>query len=158
MKKIVAVFMLVSLLLTGCSAGSGETAVTDLSAEEMAQRIADALSISESTVTLPESRQGDYYVLPEGKVEEICARINESGALADEVLVVKFSDEQTAKTAGETLVNSRIEEVKARFQDYIPEEMPKIEGYYSEIRGNYLVFVVAEDTAPAKTAFEECFN
>ena len=49
---------------------------------------------------------------------------------------VKESDQMTTV---KSLINDRISDLKVRYEDYKPEEMPKIESAIIEEKGNYIL-------------------
>lgn len=71
---------------------------------------------------------------------------------AEEILLVKLKDtsqQETVKTAMET----RVENQKASFDGYGIDQYEMLEQSVLEVRGNYMLLVVAGDTAPVRQAF-----
>lgn len=74
-----------------------------------------------------------------------------TGATAEELAFFKFTSEdaaQAAKAGFETRVADRAEAMA----DYLPNEVPKLEKAIIEVRGNTLLYVVANDYAPVEQA------
>ena len=71
---------------------------------------------------------------------------------AEEILVVKLSDlsqQETVKAAMEARIQAQMDV----FEGYAPEQYATLEKGVVEVHGNYLLLVVAEDTAPVQKAF-----
>ena len=71
---------------------------------------------------------------------------------AEEILVVKLSD-LSQQEAVETAMRNRIQSQMDVFEGYAPEQYATLEQGVVEVQGNYLLLVVAKDTAPVRQAF-----
>ena len=82
-------------------------------------------------------------------MEEQAVYVGTGGALADEVSVWRVKDEKDAKTVQEA-AEKRVENQKASFQDYVPEEMPKLEKAVITVDGDTVILCVSGDPEKAK--------
>ena len=73
---------------------------------------------------------------------------------ADEIAMfqVKESDQMTTV---KSLINDRISDLKVRYEDYKPEEMPKIESAIIEEKGNYIFLVISPDNEKAQEVLDQ---
>ena len=142
MKKFLSVFLLTGFLLS-LSACQGESPKADFALAD-AQTLLDSAAFSEPLEELDLEIACSLYGLDQSKITE-AAVYGSTGATAEELAVLVFTDAETA-SAAKANFEIRIEAMK----DYIPTEVPKLEKAVLEVRGNTLLFVVANDYAPAE--------
>jgi len=58
-------------------------------------------------------------------------------------------------TTVKSLINDRISDLKVRYEDYKPEEMPKIESAIIEEKGNYIFLVISPDNEKAQEVLDQ---
>ena len=142
-------------LLTGCSQNSGKTitAATD----EVAQSLQESLSVEYELSKLSDDAANRLYSLDGNILEEQAVYVGVGGALADEVSVWRVKDEKDAATVKEA-AEKRVENQKASFENYVPEEMPKLENAVITVDGDTIILCVSSDSDKAKeviASFEE---
>lgn len=71
-----------------------------------------------------------------------------TGAVADEIAIIKTTDE-TAASEVKDAIAARVEYLKGSFESYNPAEVPQLENAFLKTSGIYVVFVCAEDQAAA---------
>ncbi len=71
---------------------------------------------------------------------------------AEELLLVKLSDTTQQETVRAAMDN-RIASQKASFDGYGVDQYEMLEQSVIEVRGNYMLLIVASDTAPVRQAF-----
>lgn len=71
---------------------------------------------------------------------------------AEELLLVKLSDTTQQETV-RTAMDNRIASQKASFDGYGVDQYEMLEQSVIEVRGNYMLLIVASDTAPVRQAF-----
>lgn len=71
---------------------------------------------------------------------------------AEEILLVKLKDTSQQETV-KAAMEERVETQKASFDGYGINQYEMLEQSVIEIRGNYMLLVVASDTAPVRQAF-----
>ena len=92
------------------------------------------------------------YGLDPGSFEGVMLYYPTTNMGAEEILVVKLSDlsqQETVKAAMEARIQAQMDV----FEGYAPEQYATLEKGVVEVHGNYLLLVVAEDTAPVQKAF-----
>ena len=146
MKKLLSVFLLSGLLLSLGACG-GEKAKADFTLDD-AQTLLDSAAFSETLEALDLDIVCYLYDLDPDKVSE-AAVYGSTGATAEELAVILFTDAETAQAA-KAHFETRIADRTDAMADYIPTEVPKLEQAVLEIRGATLLFVVANDYSPVE--------
>ncbi|NLV50473.1 MAG: DUF4358 domain-containing protein [Clostridiales bacterium] len=72
-----------------------------------------------------------------------------SGATAEEIALIKASDEDAASRVFEA-VGERVRFQIESFEDYVPEEVPKLEAATMYKKGLYVIYCCADDNEAAK--------
>lgn len=158
MKRIAAsaaAILMALTLFSGCSQTGSKTITAPT--DEVAQKLLDSLSFEYPLNQLPEDAANRLYKLEGEILEEQAVYVGTGGALADEVSVWRVKDEKDAKTVQEA-AKKRVENQKASFQDYVPEEMPKLEKAVIQVDGDTIILCVSSDPEKAKeviSSFEE---
>ena len=158
MKRIAAsaaAILMALTLFSGCSQTGSKTITAPT--DEVAQKLLDSLSFEYPLNQLPEDAANRLYKLDGEILEEQAVYVGTGGALADEVSVWRVKDEKDAKTVQEA-AEKRVENKKASFQDYVPEEMPKLEKAVIQVDGDTIILCVSSDPEKAKeviSSFEE---
>lgn len=150
MKHIVALAaaaLMAVAVFSGCSQTGGKTITAPT--DEVAQKLMDSLSFEYPLNQLPEDAANRLYKLDGSILEEQAVYVGTGGALADEVSVWRVKDEKDAKTVQEA-AEKRVENQKASFQDYVPEEMPKLEKAVITVDGDTVILCVSGDPEKAK--------
>ena len=150
MKRIVALAaaaLMAVAVFSGCSQTGGKTITAPT--DEVAQKLMDSLSFEYPLNQLPEDAANRLYKLDGSILEEQAVYVGTGGALADEVSVWRVKDEKDAKTVQEA-AEKRVENQKASFQDYVPEEMPKLEKAVITVDGDTVILCVSGDPEKAK--------
>lgn len=170
MRKFVYLTILivaVSGALTGCG-GNGKsdnstnvTAESDNNANVDVQEAADEilaggdfkdnLAVVDKAIALTR-----LYELDEANIEA-CAFYTNSNATAEEIAVIKTNNNDyidTVKSAFET----RLENQKEACENYLPDEIPKLESAVIYTKGNYVILCVSNDNSKAKSIIEDLFK
>lgn len=153
MLKKAVVFILPIMLLTACGGAAESTAqptpsdiTTKLTADIEFPQMAEVKS----------DRVKDFYDIDTEQVDAISVFICGSGAYPDEIAIFKMkSADQTA--AVKTAIEARITKLTANFKDYAPDEMYKIEGAKTIVKGNYAILLVCKDNDKAEEIVNSYF-
>lgn len=141
--------VLLSLALTACSSGGGESAFDPATTT-------DALLASGGFSEQLEQVDGDIacaiYYMDASTVTDSAVYCS-TGATAEEIAVFVLADAD-ATTAAKTALEGRVADQKAVLESYQPNEMVKLESAYVEVRGNSVLLIVANDIDTAKSALE----
>lgn len=76
------------------------------------------------------------------------------GALADEVSVWRVKDEKDAETVKEA-AETRVENQKVSFKDYVPAEMPKLEKAVITVNGDTVILCGQQRSGQSQRGY--CF-
>ena len=76
-----------------------------------------------------------------------------NGTYADSLIVMTAANESDAETDQKN-VESYLEEMKKQFNDYIPEEVKKIENAVKVRCGCYVIVCITSDTDTAKKTID----
>ena len=87
------------------------------------------------------------------KIKE-CYVYESSRATAEEIAVFVCENGEEAQKMREVL-ETRVEEQKESYEDYVHEELVKLDKAVIEIKGNYAVLVVANDSEGVKNILAE---
>lgn len=154
MAALAAAALLSLSLMAGCSQAGGKiTAPT----EDIAQKLQESLSFEYPLNQLPEEAANRLYKLEGDLIEEQSVYVGTGGALADEVSVWRVKDEKDAETVKEA-AETRVENQKVSFKDYVSAEMPKLEKAVITVNGDTVILCVSSDPDKAKeviASFEE---
>ena len=143
--------------LTGCgdsgdSSGSGKSssakADTKLDAAAIADKLFNEIEYKDQLVELSEEKVEGVVGIPKDKFK-VAKVYRGSGATAEEIDCFEAVDEDAAKQIESTL-ESYIEDLKARFKDYAPGEMDKLEKAVLVRDGKYVFLSISDDDAKAK--------
>ena len=83
-----------------------------------------------------------------------CTAYMSTGASAEEVVLFTVADESGVAKI-ENACEWRLEDQTFGYKDYMPDELPKLENAIVEVRGNTVLFVVANDWESAAKAISE---
>lgn len=122
---------------------------------------ADFSQVSEAVVSaadLSDMTEGDnqmvrrLYGLDPADYDGVLLYYPSSNMGAEEILVVRLRDMAQQETV-EAAMRARIQSQMDVFEGYAPEQYATLEQGVVEVQGNYLLLVVAKDTAPVRQAF-----
>ena len=80
-----------------------------------------------------------------------------TGATAEEILIIELVDKKDRNEI-EKIIETKLEERKADFQTYLPEQVFKLENYNLESKGNYIILCVSNDYDKAKEIINKHTN
>lgn len=136
------------VFLAGCSGKTAEG--TDIDPEAAAGSLVESVTFKDNLVVADAASAETFYKLDD-KVDSYCVYVSGSGATAEEVAVIKMKD---AADANEALVffEARRADLIARFQDYAPAEMAKLQNPALAVKGPVAIMVLADDLDQAQSA------
>lgn len=153
-KKLSALVVTAALLFAGCSGGKDKT-VVDVKPDDAAASLVEAVQFKDTLVKAEGGAAEMYYRLDDN-VAEYAIYVSGSGGTAEEVAVLKMKDPAKLKE-GQAIIEKRVDDLKFRFEDYVPEEMVKLGAPVIVAKGDVVVLVVADDAAAAKKAVDALF-
>ena len=96
------------------------------------------------------------YALDSSKIEDSSFYTN-TNATAEEIAVIKVNDPAYVQTVIEAY-NQRVAEQKEACENYLPDEMPKLNDAVIESQGNYVVLCISMDSENAREIIGEYFG
>lgn len=151
MKKIFIVFSVVlTLSFFGCAEADNKEYNIDVSS--LAGEISAEFDASVELAELTEQSLNDRYGIG-GLFSEFHAQAS-IAISADEFVVVKAIDEESAKQVYEILDKYRTERAEL-FRTYAPQESPKLEKALLDRAGEYVILVACEDASSAEKIWKE---
>lgn len=151
MKKLAALLLLTTLLFTGCGKNAGGASIN---VKDIAEKTVAAGGFTDELVALTDTTlPASYTTLDLDKVAEYAVHVSGTMGTPEEVAVIRAKSEADLPDV-KAAVERRLEDLKLNFEDYRPEEMPKIESAVLITRGDCVLLAVAPDAAAAKAALE----
>ena len=142
------------LAIGGCSR---EVQTPDIPVSDITGKLLEELEWVDNMRQLEESVIGNFYDFDTSNIESMEIYISDSGSTAEEIAVVKLSD-SSAKEDVQAAMEKRVEKQKKQFENYMPEEMYKLENALITSHGNYVLLAVADGFEQADQLFESCFD
>ena len=87
------------------------------------------------------------------KIKDIISYVG-TGATAEEILILEMIDKNDIEET-EKIIETKIEERKADFQNYLPKEVFKLENYNLDNKGNYIILCISNDYSKAKDIIDK---
>lgn len=87
------------------------------------------------------------------KIKDVTSYVG-TGATAEEILILEMLDKNDIEET-EKIIKTKIEERKEDFQNYLPEEVFKLENYNLENKGNYIILCISNDYNKAKDIIDK---
>ena len=150
---LVPVVMIVSVVLMGCYLCrlQGEDRISDAKLKDVTAAVTktlDTKAMQESDAQMIKR----LYGLNPADYEGITLYYPVTNMDAEELLIVQLKDvsqQETVKAA----IDARLETQKNSFEGYGVEQYALLEKSVVDVEGNYILFVVKEQTAKAQSAF-----
>lgn len=149
--SIIALLMMV-LVLAGCSGGDSEFK-TDVSTTNLAEQV-DAVIDSEALIPMEDSYLQNAMQLDPTMFAEYVVKINSKGINIDEYGIFKAPDADSAKDVKEAIDGYIQLRLDNWMPEYMPEELPKLEGAKVKLCGQYVMYVILPESG-AQSALDE---
>lgn len=149
MEVIKWLFVLILLLfLFSKSAGNTESAAPFDTVASAVTSAADLSAVQEADNQMVKR----LYGLDPGDYEGLLLYNPTSNMGAEEILVVKLTD-MSQQDAVKAAIEARVATQMDSFEGYAVEQYEMLQNCVIEVQGNYILLVVAADTAPVRQAF-----
>lgn len=145
--KFLAIAAVFVILLAGC----GQKA--DIVPSEAAATLLEQVTFRDTLVEAQGDVAKQYYQL-DGNVSDFAIYISGSSATAEEIAVIKTSDLES----GKKILEKRLDDLRFRFEDYVPAEIAKIDSPVIAAKQGVVVMVLADDVAQAQKAVDSLFK
>lgn len=154
MKKSLSVITCAALTLSlsACGGGGGDpSAAFDPSAD--AQTLLETSGVfGETLEAIDQATACALYGIDEATVTSSAVYVS-PGTTAEELAIFAFSSSEDAETAT-TALGYRVEDRKEELEDYLPDELPKLDKAVVETRGASVLLVIAADYGPVESFLE----
>lgn len=142
MKKCIS-FMLAAVMalsLTACAGGEDKTEFVDFSVQTLMEDMLIQVTVDDS-LTLSESDMLDFFGIKAEDMAEFAAVTCANGISAQEIVLVKAADEDSAKTVEEKL-NNRLDSRAAEAENYLPDQYAIIKECAVQRHGVYVAMII----------------
>ena len=156
MKKIL-IAMLSVLMIVSLLGGCAEKQQKELDAASVADAILAAGVFEDELTEMPASRLSTYYLLAESDLKAYKVYRSSTQSTPEEIAVFTASSSDTLETVKKA-VDTRLEDLKAQYQDYQPQEMYKLENALVETSGDTVILVVSADHEKAAQAVKDAIK
>lgn len=140
---------------TGSDVGQEASGEGTMSVDAMLSELTPRLGLAASS-KLDMEKIAYYYEVEEADLEE-CGGVIGDVALADEIVIMKASDESKV-AAIEAGAQKRLASQKNSFQDYIPEQFKRLDDAQVVVNGRYVLYVCSDDVEGIVEAFKSYTN
>lgn len=148
--------LLLGLFLTGCNNSTQSAIELDLADMEASLENAKIYSDILNPAFDDMETVAMLYNLDVTDIQACIVRCS-TGATAEEMALFQATDEAAALRI-ETAMAARVETQKTAFENYVPEEIPKLEQAQILRSGVYVAYVTATDNDAASTALNKFFT
>ena len=149
MKKLCA--LLAAAVVCASMAGCGNQKNLTVDVGAMAKDLAEQVTYQDEMALISGDMAGMVYDIPEG-VDNAVIYMG-SGATAEEASVFEATDEDAAKKMLEA-AKKHIKAQREAFENYIPEEVKKLDKAIIKQKGRYVAVCVTDDTDNAKKVID----
>ncbi len=154
-KKAVVALMLPLFIFTACGKAEENKPAKEPAASEITAAIMSEITIP-SAVEKDINSLNAYFEVDTTQIEDMSVYVCGSGAFPDELIVLKMSSEEQAKTVAQSLV-LHLENQTNLYRDYTPDELYKLETAAVDGQGKYVMLFICEKNARAIEIAESLF-
>lgn len=148
--SIVCAFVFL-LTLTACGGSSSEV---QKSASEIADAIYNTQTFQDTLNAIDADMLGDYYRIDAADLSDSKVYVSGSFSTAEEIAVFQASSSDAVENIKKA-IDTRLEDLKLAFENYVPDEMTKINNPVLVTKGTTVVLVLADDTASVSDQINE---
>ena len=151
--KVMSVVCVLALLLTLTACG-GSDSQPQKSAAEIADAIYSTQTFQDTLNAIDADMLGDYYRIDAADLTDSKVYVSGSFSTAEEIAVFQASSSDAVETIKKA-IDTRLEDLKLAFENYVPGEMTKINDPVLITKGTTVVLVLADDTAAVSDQVNE---
>lgn len=149
-KYLLCIVMTFCLLLAGCSQGGS---VKEFEPDALAQEITSKLQFEDQMEAIDENVIYTLYTIDKEQIDKAVVYMG-SGATSEEIAVFKAKDAAYMDSLKEAL-QKRVANKKKDFEDYMPEQMPKLDKPVIVTKGNYAVLCISGSDSDAQKLIDD---
>lgn len=113
--------------------------------EELATQISQSGSFEDSIAKVDNEIVMEAYGFSNEEINEIVS-YQGSGATSEELVILQATDKSQLNSIKDKISN-RLTERKEAFESYLPEEVFKIDDHLLDIKGNYVILCISNDSS-----------
>ena len=151
--KVMSVVCVLALLLTLTACG-GSDSQPQKSAAEIADAIYSTQTFQDTLNAIDADMLGDYYRIDAADLTDSKVYVSGSFYTAEEIAVFQASSSDAVENIKKA-IDTRLEDLKLAFENYVPGEMTKINDPVLITKGTTVVLVLADDTAAVSDQVNE---
>lgn len=151
--KVMSVVCVLALLLTLTACG-GSDSQPQKSAAEIADAIYSTQTFQDTLNAIDSDMLGDYYRIDASDLTDSKVYVSGSFSTAEEIAVFQASSSDAVENIKKA-IDTRLEDLKLAFENYVPGEMTKINDPVLITKGTTVVLVLADDTAAVSDQVNE---
>ena len=151
--KVMSVVCVLALLLTLTACG-GSDSQPQKSAAEIADAIYSTQTFQDTLNAIDADMLGDYYRIDAAVLTDSKVYVSGSFSTAEEIAVFQASSSDAVENIKKA-IDTRLEDLKLAFENYVPGEMTKINDPVLITKGTTVVLVLADDTAAVSDQVNE---
>ncbi len=151
--KVMSVVCVLALLLTLTACG-GSDSQPQKSAAEIADAIYSTQTFQDTLNAIDSDMLGDYYRIDAADLTDSKVYVSGSFSTAEEIAVFQASSSDAVENIKKA-IDTRLEDLKLAFENYVPGEMTKINDPVLITKGTTVVLVLADDTAAVSDQVNE---
>ena len=151
--KVMSVVCVLALLLTLTACG-GSDSQPQKSAAEISDVIYSSQTFQDTINAIEADMLGDYYRIDAADLTDSKVYVSGSFSTAEEIAVFQASSSDAVENIKKA-IDTRLEDLKLAFENYVPGEMTKINDPVLITKGTTVVLVLADDTAAVSDQVNE---
>ena len=111
---------------------------------ELATKIMKTGAFTDDLAKIDSEMIKDDYGFTNEEIKEIVS-YQGSGATSEEIVILQVNDKSNLNSVKKK-INTRLTERKEAFESYLPEEVFKIDNNILEVKGNYIIMCISNDS------------
>lgn len=112
--------------------------------DELVAKIMETGAFTDDLAKIDSEMIKDDYGFTNEEIKEIVS-YQGSGATSEEIVILQVNDKSNLNSVKEK-INTRLTERKEAFESYLPEEVFKINNNILEVKGNYIIMCISNDS------------
>ena len=112
--------------------------------DELAAKIMETGAFTDDLAKIDSEMIKDDYGFTNEEIKEIVS-YQGSGATSEEIVILQVNDKSNLNSVKEK-INTRLTERREAFESYLPEEVFKINNNILEVKGNYIIMCISNDS------------
>lgn len=115
----------------------------NMNIKELAKELSSAPIYEDNLSEIDRDSIIKKYNFNDQKIKDIVFYVG-TGATAEEILIIELLDKKDIEETKQ-IIETKIEERKADFQNYLPKEVSKLENYYLISKENYIILCISNN-------------